>query len=301
MDPGRRFFLRGGLRNPPPAGADRLRRPQPARTAPDRSGTTARATAAAQAAAAPAPTADLTGPATPLLKPEQATIDEAVATSVKTAYDVLAESIEQGRRSAEQFRHGDYNMRDVPGDVRQLAANLLRLARQFSTTAFEVCDALLAQQGPVGGPPPPGTTPVPPFRDDAGPAPSSAPSPSPSPSPASSAPQPAPASALMRLGVEFSGAVGASAHTASLARPLRPVRPDQISAAPLLPRGGGAGLTQVSFAADLVNGGLLATITVPHGQAPGIYSGAVYAPGQDLPLGLLIVELPAASAPHADA
>lgn len=259
----------------------RISRKPPARTGPDRSGETSR-----KAAAAKDPP-KVVAPAMPLLTPGETALDDSIAASVKTAYDVLAQSIEQGRKSAESFRHGGYNFRDVPADVSHLAANMLRLARQLSETAFEVCEALLAQMKQGGGPPPPGATPVPPFRS---PAEASAAKPSGKPEPSK---QPGPPE--MRLGVTFVGAAKAVSHSDSLARPSVPVRADQISAAPLAPRGKAAPLAKVSFAADLQHGGLTATVTVPAGQPGGVYSGLVFAEGQDAPLGMLVVELPQAA------
>lgn len=244
----------------------RVRRKPPQRGGPDRSGASSR----------PAP-ADA-------VSKEDVHIDEAVADAVKTAYSVLSDTIEQGRRSAESFRHGQYNYRDVPVDVRLLAANMLRLAKQLSESTFEIVEALLAQQGPGFPMPPPGVGPVPPFRpfEDivAGQA---------------DAPKPAQAHgghAGMRLSVNFVGAPGAKAHGSHLARPHQPTSPHDLSVGALTSRDGKASLSGITFDADLANGGLIATVTVPQGQPAGVYSGAVYAPGQDLPLGLLVVELP---------
>jgi len=247
--------------------AGRVRRQPPKRGGPDRSGASAR----------PAPV-------DPAHEYEAIAIDDAIADSVKTAYNVLSETIEQGRRSAESFRHGDYNYRDVPGDMRQVAANLLKLARQVSESTFEICEALLSQQMP-GFPPPPATGPVPPFRDVVEKAEHA------HQTAASRAPRAS--AAAMRLAVRFVGADHAIAHTTQLARPIQPTMPNQIKAGPLATRDGGASLAEVSFEADLADGGLIATVTVPKDQPPGVYSAAVYAHGQDLPLGQLVVELPA--------
>ena len=267
---------------PPPV--DRVTRPEPARAGPDRS----------RSALPPppvpptpgfAPGADNAAPST--RDGNELEINNAVASSVKSAYDVLAETIEQGRRSAEHFREGAYNVRDVPEDVRTLASNLLNLARQLSNNTFDICDALLRQIPVPAAPLPPGSTAVPPFQPvkpigaAAGPLPATGPA----------APQPAPAPG-MRLSVRFVGTDTAIAHTATLARPTVPTAPSDVTSAALAPRAGDAPpITGVTFAADLADGGLIATVTVPPGQPTGTYAGAVYSAGQPLPLGLLVVEL----------
>jgi len=42
---------------------------------------------------------------------------------------------------------------------------------------------------------------------------------------------------------------------------------------------------------DLAVGGLIATVTIPAGQSPGVYSGLVYAESQPAPLGVLTIEV----------
>lgn len=261
----------------------RVRRKPLVRTGADRSGASVRAAAQAKSQAG---AAEPIAPAMPLRNPEEWKIDEAVAASVKTAYDVLAESIEQGRRSAESFRHGGYNIRDVPVDVRHMAANLLRLARQLSESTFEICEALLSQQVPGFQSPPPGQQGVPPFRptvekDLAG---------FTSGAGQSAAKEPS----GMRLTVQFVGAPGAVAHSASLSRPHAPTAARDITVAPLQSRDGKAAIKVVTFDADLAGGGLVATVTVPAGLPAGVYSGAVHVSGQAVPLGMLVVELPQA-------
>lgn len=253
-----------------PDAAERLTRPEPARLGPDRSGATASAK-----------------PAEPAPKPAQndeLAINEAVASSVRTAYDVLAQTIEQGRKSAEQFRQGDYNMRDVPDDARHLVERLLTLARQLSTSTFDVCEAVLRQAPTFGAPPPPGATTVPPFqavKPIGGEAAQAAHAP------------PAPA-ASMRLVVRFEGNAKERgvAHTTALARPTVPTLPSDITCTALLPREGQAApLAKVAFAADLADGGLIAIVSIDEGQPAGTYAGTVYGANQPLPLGLMVVEV----------
>lgn len=264
------------------AANERVKRPTPKRTAPDRSGTSSRA----------ATHQDAHDPAKPAAAPHgknERIFDEAVAASVRTASEVLAETIEQGRRSARSFRHGDYNYRDIPVDVQQMASNMLKLARQLSESTFEICEALLSQRMPGFPPAPGGPQKTPAFRDTVEKGPAGFKS--------GPAKQHAPAAHHqgLHLAVQIVGAPGATALSSSLSRPRTPTRPSDITAAQLLARDGTALLASVEFDFDLAHGGLIATVTVSAGQPAGVYSGAVFAAGQDYPLGLLVIQLPAAA------
>lgn len=274
--------------------APRMSRPEPARIDPIRSGRVAAEAAGKAAQAAPLPpsaasVAGASGPAPPSHDGSEGMIADAVADVVKSGYDVLEETISQGRAAAEKFRQGEYNFRQVPGDIEDLTLRLLTLARQLSTTTFDICEQLLHQIGSAGGPPPPGqvAAQVPPFiatpfsatgaRAAAGHPPPQTP------------PQPLPD---MRLAVRFTGTGQAVARSSTLARPERPTTPSDIAVTPLTAReGAGAALTEVAFEADLNAGGLVATITIPPGQPAGTYAGLVCAAGQAVPLGMLVVEL----------
>ena len=275
------------------AASERLTRPKPARSGPDRTGAGAKKEAAERRKAGmPPPPPGRVGPA--------AAIDEAVAEAVKSGYDVLAQTIAQGREAAEHFRQGEYNIRDVPHDLQKLTLHLLGLARQLSGTVLDLCEQLVQQVPVSGSPPPPGVVAAtnPPFRDyhhkDAGPIP---------PieggqmqnAPRMAAPGPAAAAAPvggMPISALFTGTKKAKLLTTSLARPDRPTALWEISASPLHPNGGGAAaLADVKFHTGETVDGLVASIAVPKGQPPGIYSGLVFAQGQPVPLGALVVEL----------
>lgn len=275
------------------AAAKRKTRPTPARKAPDRSGAVAAEEAAKRAAEVTASnSADLISHPASQHQAEGAIpvagVDEAIADAVKSGYDVLAQSIAQGREAAARFRQGEYNMREVPKDVETAAKRVIDLARQISVTTFDLCEEMLGQIGKVtGGPPPPGevASGLPPFRN------------------LEPAKQGGPAGGLgaappshrtiegMVLSVEFTGPPAKSL-THHLARPDNPTSPDQISAAPLQSRHPGADAIPVArFSVDFSRGGLLAHIDVPKGQKPGIYAGLVFAEGQDIPLGTLVIEV----------
>lgn len=280
----------------PETGVPRVTRPEPARAGPDRSGG---ASAPPTGFASPfttapgfSPGADASPP--PVRDADQLAVNNAVAGSVKTAYDVLADTIEQGRKSAEQFRLGAYNVRDVPDDVRHLAGNLLGLARQLSSATFDICEALLRQTGGTMTPPPPGSTPVPPFQEvkPIGGFDGRQPEYPPPPTPQMPKTPAKVAADTMRLSVQIVGAARSAAHTATLARPSVPTAPSHIKCAPLATHGAEAPpVTDVVFTANLADGGLLATVTVPDGQQAGVYAGAVYCTTQSLPLGQLVIEL----------
>lgn len=279
--------------------AARMTRPEPARIDPIRSGrVAAEAVRQAAQAGAPPPSASsmaaasatgATGPAPPSRDGGEAIIADAVADVVKSGYDVLEETISQGRAAAEKFRQGEYNFRQVPGDIEDLALRLLTLARQLSTTTFDICERLLHQIGSAGGPPPAGqvAAQVPPFIATPFIAPGARTTVGHPPPP--TAPQRLPE---MRLTVRFAGTGQAVARSSTLARPERPTTPSDITVTPLTAReGAGAALTEVAFEADLAAGGLVATVTIPPGQPAGTYAGLVCAAGQAVPLGMLVVEL----------
>jgi hypothetical protein len=209
-------------------------------------------------------------------------VSDAVAHAVKVGYDVIAENIRQGREAAERFRQGEYSLREAPVDIEIAALRLLHLARELSTTTFDVCERLLKELGALK---PPGSARAPPPFPD----------PADYPSTAKAKPPTAPApgaTEAMKITVRFAGGEGV-AHTVSLGRPRRPTEPDNISAAPLAPaKAGGKPIAGVSFQADVSVDGLIVLVTLPKGQAPGIYSGLVHAGEDPVPLGVLTIEVP---------
>ena len=238
--------------------------------------------------------------------PDVLAVNEAVASTVRTAYDVLSDTIAQGRKAAEQFRVGAYNVRDVPEDLRHMAGNLLGLARQLSSTTFDICEALLRQADGVMTPPPPGSTHVAPFQtpkgEQAAPKPAAAHAPAPAPAPAAaaapahaSAPAHAPATAPaseIHLTVTFEGHDSARAHTTTISRPKTPTGTEQFACDGLTQRGGSAApITAVAFDAHPNGRGMVATVYVPPEHPKGVYVGAVYCATQDLPLGQLVIEI----------
>jgi hypothetical protein len=260
-----------------PAADPRVTRPDPARTAPLRKSVTG--------TPAPPP-AHVEGHQTEVRDPDVLKVNEAVASTVRSAYDVLSETVAQGRKAAEQFRVGAYNVRDVPEDIRHMAGNLLGLARQLSSATFDICEALLRQTDGVMTPPPPGTTHVPPFQPPK--SETAAPKAAPAPAPSASAP-----SHEIELTLRIEGHDSALAHSRTLARPATPTAAHQFACDGLTLRGGTAPpITGVAFDPHHSGQGLVVTITVPPGRPSGVYVGAVYCATQPLPLGQLVIELP---------
>lgn len=205
------------------------------------------------------------------------TISESVAHAVRAGYEVVSDNIRLGREAAERFRHGQYNIRDVPNDLNSATVRLLGLARELSTTTFDVCARLLKEAG-AAQPPHDRSTPPPPFH-------------------ATPAPRPGGYKAVnvLNVTIRFDGARAAIAHPAQLTRPPKYTSPSGISVTPLRPRAAGAPpITEVSFGVDLSVEGLVATVRIDEGQPPGVYSGVVYAEGVAAPVGLLTVEIPEA-------
>ncbi|MHA6334575.1 hypothetical protein ACXYL9_12965 [Qipengyuania sp. CAU 1752] len=233
----------------------------------------------------------------PNFRPEsngaEGVINDAVAEAVRNAYQVLGDTVAQGRIAADQFQHGDYNMRDVPVDVRILGQRMIKLARDLSETTFIVIEQLLRQMTRIPDAPKLGAAPsVPPFPTGSG---MSArehsdrpPSSHAGPGPQQSA---GPADETIELDVVFTGNTKAHALASRLARPAKPTGPEELSVTPLQRIDGkGKAIEKVRFSVD-IGGKLFATVTVPTRQAPGRYSGIVMVESEAAPLGTLTIEV----------
>ena len=269
----------------------RVKRPPAERSAPDRSGRSSAGAAGSSARRTGEAIEEGNGAPRHDSAPDMQ-IDEAVAEAVKSSYDVLSQTIAEGRAAAARFREGEYSLREVPRDFEAMARRMLELARQISTTTFDLCDQLLEQLSSAAAPPPPGAVAagLPGFRSLKERVSEAAANPS-----VAGRPGRAPderGSAALELEVEFSGAVSAACLASRLQRPAKPTGVWQLHCAPLAPRSGTAApITDVEFAFDLARDGLTASVTVPDAQPSGIYSGLVYAETQNLPLGMLVVEI----------
>ena len=240
----------------------RVRRPPPAAQGPNRDGAAAGAEVPASKAADAA---------------ADTKVGDAVAHIVKLGYDVIAENIQQGREAAERFSKGKYNIREAPGDLEVAAQRMLHLARELSTTTFDVCERLLKEVAAPKAPADRAST-VPPFK-----APVQRQTAKPSPADAG----------VMKVTVQFEGAPKGIAHTTSLERPRRPAAANEVVAQPLtLAEGSGPTIADVTFKTDISIEGIVALVRVPGDHPHGVYSGLVRVKGDPIPLGVLTIELP---------
>lgn len=289
--------------------AGRVKRSPPGRAGPRRSASTASA-----AKPAPEPAAD---------RPEAATassvpVSDAIADAVRRGYQVIGENIEQGRAAAEQFRAGQYSIRDVPYDLNQMALRLLTLTRELSTTACDILEKVLRDPSLAAGmqrrsgaeegqpdaapasaprtseppsfrpaPPPPGPGPAAapprPRLGSAAPGPASAPQPA-TPAPGGPRATPPP----VRLDVELSGKA-AVVRAATLTPPDPPspiVAPGLLAADASAPA-----IRAITFAPGADPLSMTVKIAVPADQPAGVYSGVICAAETQVPLGAIAIEV----------
>lgn len=190
---------------------------------------------------------------------EEAATDTA-ARAVQTGYRVIAENIERGRDAARKFREGEYNIRDVPRDIEKMSTRMFEAAGEFSVAAIEIGGWLLKAAELAAKQP----------HDKAD-------------------------NNAVGLTVEFDGPgkTKGKVYTETLNRPKRSTEPKDISVKALDSRAGeGKPISGLRFKADVSVGGVLvAVVTIPDGQSPGVYSGLVYAEGEGVPLGVLTIEV----------
>lgn len=265
----------------------RVKRKAPARSGPIRTGShlpKEEEPASAQPAASMSPQAHVDADL------DEGMINQAVADAVRNANKVLTDTVAQGRVAAEQFRHGDYNVRDVPVDVQIMGMRMIKLARELSETTLNIIEQILRQTTRIPPAPQSGQPgKVPPFPTGK-PANGAPPGSSGAPPSSHPAPPAAPDNTL-KLTVKFEGKAKAKALPSPLWKPSKPTLPSQLSITPMLhlleedeP------ITEVSFEADL-SGQLIATVTIPKNQSSGIYAGMVVPVNTDVPLGVLSIKI----------
>ena len=237
---------------------------------------------------------------------DEGMINQAVADTVRSANQVFSDTVAQARVAAENFRHGDYNMRDVPVDVEIMGRRMLKLARELSETTFNIIEQLLKQMTQIPAPPSAtGKGHVPPFptggsggshgaspSGGSGAAPPSSSAGGNGSAPPSSHPGAPPAdNRALNLVVKFEGKAKAHAMPSPLWKPAKPTLPSELSITPMQPmQDEGEPLTDVAFQADL-DGQLIATITIPPKQPAGVYAGIIVPDNTDVPLGILTIEI----------
>lgn len=202
--------------------------------------------------------------------PLELAVSDAVAHMVKLGYSVLAKNLEEGRAAAKQFRVGEYGIGQVPSDLGHLAVRTLHLARDLSTTTFDLLDTILADPRLSALLQPPATA---------------------SPEPAKAAPTTPAASSeggLVPFTCELSGGK-ARMKAAILTRPKSPaalVTNGLVSPDPASPP-----ITGVTFGPAPTGPGVVAAVTVPADHPAGLYSGIVFDAGSGLPLGALTIQV----------
>ena len=267
--------------DPPPPGARRATRTPPSRHAPHRG-----------FASAPAPGPEPErSPA-----PNEASTSEAIANAVRLGYDVIGQNIEQGREAAHRFRAGAYSASEAPQDLARLAARMLNLTRELSTTTFDVLERLIQdpnfaasvrQAQPAASPsgadaagrptPPefyPGRPPSGARQEAAAPAPP---------------PAPAPAPATLDLTCAFSGDRPAVMRVGTLSRPDQPaflVVSALTAVDPAL-----TPISDVTFSSAQTGDGVVAQIPIRQDQPAGLYSGVICAYDTQIALGMLTIEV----------
>ncbi|HEY1414513.1 MAG TPA: hypothetical protein VGF42_01345 [Caulobacteraceae bacterium] len=219
-------------------------------------------------------------------------VSDAVAQAVRLGYKVLAENLEEGRIAAKQFRVGEYNVRDVPNDLNVLAKRMLNLARDLSTTTFDVLDRVLQDPtlmkaarrlaesidpvAPVAKP------------TAANSSKSSAPATA-RPGKTGAAANPISASQSVPLTCRFSGAAKAKVLASWLTSPASPT--------PLATAGlttletGVPPIAGVTFHASDDRLGVVAEIQIPPDQAAGVYSGVVVGVDDGRAVGALTIQV----------
>lgn len=216
-----------------------------------------------------------------------ASMDEAVAQAVQSSYDVFDEAIRNARTTSDRLREGDLTMNALPVDVASISLKAIDIARQLSTATLDLCEQMVTQINTAAAPPPPGevAAKVPPFRKTTPDEPEKQPD--------DKQPDDKARGNFGHIHFEthFTGGGKAVAHTAKIAKPQEPKKPSDLAPLSLDPAGFDAkGLKCEAFTMDL-DGTLSVNVKVPKGQKAGFYNGLIMAKGQDVPLGVMSVEV----------
>ena len=241
---------------------ERIRRAPPGRAAPLRN----------DWPGAPAGRNDWPGAPADHQPPPDAGLEKVIAHTVRLGYEVIGENIRQGRLAADRFSAGDYGVRDVPRDLLALSSRMLQLSRDISTTAFDICGAILRD--------PTLRAAVQRYAAPPNPAPASAPA---------GGPWPGQGAAGVPLTYAFKGtrrAVGMPGWLRGTGQPSLLSTAGLWSPDPALPP-----LRQVALSADAF--AIIATVTIPDDQPAGTYSGVVSDALTHQPLGAMTVQVEA--------
>lgn len=214
-------------------------------------------------------------------------MDEAVAQAVQSSYDVLDEAVRQTRSSMDRLQKGEMSMDALPGDVASISLKAIEVARQLSTSTLNLCEQMVTQMSAVAAPPPPGeiAAKVPPFRSTI-----------PKGGDHAEGTYKAPRNVgEIEFETHFTGHGKAVSHSNRMLKPKRPTRPEHIRPTALQPHNFEAeALKCTAFAAALGERPSV-RVRIPTDQPPGVYNGLIMAEGQEVPLGILTIEVLEAS------
>jgi hypothetical protein len=223
----------------------RRTRPIPARVEPDRSGWSA-------ATAEPPPEARAEALADD--------VETVVADAVKLGYQVLGDSLHQGRVAASRLSAGTYGLSDVRTDATDIGGRLMKLAGDMARLWIDLVGAVARDPDLTHAVRP---REIPPDPTVPG---------------------------RIPVTVQVRGRDGATGHASPLGRPEAAsglVCPGLHAAA-----AGLAPITGIGFAAAPDGASILAVVTVPREQPPGLYSGVILDGLSHAVLGTLSVRVP---------
>ncbi|HEY7901501.1 MAG TPA: hypothetical protein VIC25_09970 [Caulobacteraceae bacterium] len=224
----------------------------------------------------PAPTAAAPLPPTP-----EVAVSEAVARVIRLGYQVLAQNLEEGRAAAEQFRTGDYSLRNMPGDINQMAQRFTGLGRELTATAFDIVDRLLQDPGTAAALQRWAATQTTSRTSAVAQAPSATAKPS--------NPPPSKAPDRVTVNCRFTGGGTAQLKAALLPKPLSATL---LACTPLAASDSKVpAITGVTFEAGSDNSGVTAVIPLSKDQPAGLYSGAILDAGSGLALGSVTIQV----------
>jgi hypothetical protein len=223
----------------------------------------------------------------------ESSLDEAVsdafAHAVRLGYQALAQNLEEGRLAAKQFRAGDYSVTNVPSDLNQLAKRTVRLARDLSTTTFDLLDRALQDPALVAA-----------FRRLIAEQPASAKPKTAAAKPANAATEPSTAAPvpaipdpqaphLVPITCNFSGGPKAAMLPSWL---IRPSPPTTLATTGLTSLNGGApAISAITFGPSVDGVGVVADIAIPDKQPAGDYSGVVVSADSGIAFGALNIRV----------
>ena len=122
------------------SGDERLRRPEPERTGPIRSGARAKKPSPTSA---PSASAEEAAPADASVDTStDSEVHRIIADAVKLGYDVIGQNLQQGRAVADRFSAGSYGLTHAKDDIGDLSKRLVQLARDLGQKLVAVNAAM---------------------------------------------------------------------------------------------------------------------------------------------------------------